>query len=899
MTVPPIPAPRELRPGSRLDRYVVEAVLGKGGMGIVYAAHDTALARPVAVKIIRPDFDRAPEDARARLLREARAMARLTHANVVTVHDVGMFEDQLFVAMEFVDGMTLKRWLQEAPRSWREIVAAFVQAGRGLEAAHAVDLVHRDFKPENVLFGSDGRVRVTDFGVAHLASESSEPARRDDPGHAAASLFSRITGTGLHFGTPAYMSPEQLLEQPTDARTDQFSFCVALYEALYGQAPFGGESIAEHMQSVVAGAVRPPGRSKVPKRVGRTILRGLSRAPDDRYPSMRELLAELEDALSSQRRRTALMFVGVGVAVLAVVAARIERVQPCSGAAGRLAAEWSPEVRGAVTAALMASGSAYAAESATRTTSALDDYAAAWRASSTESCLSTHRHEQSQALLDLRAACLNERLDELGALVRVLRSDAATIAARSVSAAQSLTPVSTCGPGKLLQTEHLPGSRDKREQIARVRTQVAEAKAYANAGLYPQSFERAEHAVTAAGSTGYPPAVAEAVLQKGLSEHDLGRSLAAAATLTSAIAAAERAGLDELRALAAVELVRAYTHVSRLDDAEKAAAVAEAILDRLHHPPLLEADRLNAFCVMRLSQERFAEATAHCARALALLQQLPTPPPDRLARAYSNLGNAELRVGTADAAIDHEKKALEILERWIGPNNTNVAEQLDEVGGMLTFVGRFAEAEALQARGLAIAEKVLGADQPALGVMLANYATTLTHLKRLAEAEKYQRRAVRIFEQNEPYPGYRAQVLLGLGEILVDAGELDQAQVELEKTVALGEKSNGADSSIASSARRVLGDIARRRGKFAEAITLHERSLASIAKVYGKAHPDVAAGMRAIGEDYLAGKDSARALERFTRALAIDEALTDSSGAAKVALDRQGIEKARALASRR
>ncbi|HEY0097284.1 MAG TPA: serine/threonine-protein kinase, partial [Archangium sp.] len=233
--------------GTPLDRYVVLDPLGEGGMGMVYAAYDSVLDRKVALKLLPPgDADAGPEatsgSGRARLLREAQAMARLSHPNVVAVYDVHQHEAQVFMAMELVDGQTLLQWEREQPRGWRELLTAFLAAGRGLAAAHAAGLVHRDFKPTNVLVGKDGRVRVTDFGLARphnapaeLGADTPAPDTGPVKGHSLLEL--NLTQRGAVRGTPAYMAPEQFRGATADVRSDQFSFAVSLWEALHGERP--------------------------------------------------------------------------------------------------------------------------------------------------------------------------------------------------------------------------------------------------------------------------------------------------------------------------------------------------------------------------------------------------------------------------------------------------------------------------------------------------------------------------------------------------------------------------------------------------------------------------------------------------------------------------------------
>ncbi|HET6583005.1 MAG TPA: serine/threonine-protein kinase, partial [Nannocystaceae bacterium] len=225
--------------GTTLGRYVVLERIGSGGMGVVYAAYDPQLDRKVALKLLHAREERDGDSGgRARVLREAQAMARLSHPNVVAVHDVGVVDDTLFVAMEFVEGVTLGHFIAAGSRRWNEVLDVFEPAGRGLAAAHAAGLVHRDFKPDNVMIGNDGRVRVMDFGLARAAAEITTESSEGSGGSIVElSGVDRLTRTGALVGTPAYMAPELLAGGNADARSDQFAFCVALHRALYGTAP--------------------------------------------------------------------------------------------------------------------------------------------------------------------------------------------------------------------------------------------------------------------------------------------------------------------------------------------------------------------------------------------------------------------------------------------------------------------------------------------------------------------------------------------------------------------------------------------------------------------------------------------------------------------------------------
>ena len=321
----------EILHGSKIGRFVVVGELGKGGMGVVYAAHDRELDRQVALKVLRAAA--ATEEERMRMLREGQAMARVTHPNVITVYEVGVEGTLVFLAQELLDAGTLGRWL-EKPRSHAEIIAKFEAAGRGLAAAHAAGLVHRDFKPDNVLLGKDGRVRVSDFGLARsLAADDGLPAAtRANMARAQLDLsrspMSPLTRTGAVMGTPMFMAPEQHNGERADERSDQFAFCVALYHALYGDWPFAGKTAVALADAVIEGRLqRPPRGRHVPSRLREILLRGLSRDPAARYPSMDALLADLTRPPSRTFRRVLLAATALSLVAAAVVGGYVLRSQ--------------------------------------------------------------------------------------------------------------------------------------------------------------------------------------------------------------------------------------------------------------------------------------------------------------------------------------------------------------------------------------------------------------------------------------------------------------------------------------------------------------------------------------------------------------------------------------------
>jgi serine/threonine protein kinase len=304
--------------GDRIGRYIVLGRLGQGGMGVVLSAYDPQLDRKVAIKVLRTGTGVAAGEGRARMIREAKAIAQLSHPNVVAVYDVGTADPgDVYIAMEFVEGDTLTAWQRRFDRPWREVLDVFLQAGRGLSAAHGAGLLHRDFKPDNVLVGADGRVRVGDFGLARTMVGPDDG--RVEPPVVAAALQGSLTATGAIVGTPRYMAPETFRGKDSDARSDQFSYCTALYEALFGRHPLeDGTAIAMVERGVAA--MPPPEGHKVPASIVRAVLRGLEDVPAKRFPSMGTLIAELTPPPSRAPRRV-VMWLAAGLVLVGAATA--------------------------------------------------------------------------------------------------------------------------------------------------------------------------------------------------------------------------------------------------------------------------------------------------------------------------------------------------------------------------------------------------------------------------------------------------------------------------------------------------------------------------------------------------------------------------------------------------
>ena len=527
----------------KIGRFLVLEQIGQGGMGTVYACYDDQLDRKVAVKILLSKLSTA-EQGRARLLREAQAMARLSHPNIVTVLEVGAVDEQVYLAMEFLRGQTLDVWIAESPRSWVEIVDAFIQAGRGLAAAHRAGIIHRDFKPPNVLLTKDGLVKVLDFGLAKATDAAryedllaSVPEGTED----SRTLLQPLTRTGALLGTPAYMSPEQHHGEPVTAASDQFSFCVALYLSLFGHFPFSTTSLDALRRDVANGVVAPmPTRTRVPGRVFKALRRGMAADPARRFPSMTALLTELTRDPAALPRRLAITTAVAGVVGVSSFAAAglfaPALPESCPDAQAELASIWNPTRARAVESAIRATGLPYAAESWTTVEPQLTRFATAWGAMRNEACQTHAEERQSDQLFDLRTACLDQRRASFAGLVDILAAtDKATLDS-AVQAVGRLPSLANCADSEALTAAIAPPeSPAARAQVQDLRERLARAQVEEHAGRYAPGLQVADEVVTEARSLGYKPLLAEALLRKGSLQAAAGADQAAAETLGLAL----------------------------------------------------------------------------------------------------------------------------------------------------------------------------------------------------------------------------------------------------------------------------------------------------------------------------------------------------------------------------
>ncbi|HEY5946032.1 MAG TPA: serine/threonine-protein kinase [Kofleriaceae bacterium] len=795
------------QPGRHVGRYEIREALAEGGMGAVYAAYDPQLGRKIALKFVRVS-GRNPaslRDARERLLREAQAIAQLSHPNVVAAHDVGTADGDVFIAMELVDGSTLREWLTAEPRRLADKLSVMIDAGRGLAAAHRAGLVHRDFKPSNVLVGNDGRVRIVDFGLARSARGGAAADAETTPDHDLESsgsgpLGAQLTQAGMILGTPQYMSPEQFRGADVDAKSDQYSFAVTLYEVVYGERPFRAPTRAELEKLIRAGRPVPPAGAVAPAWLRKVIERGMAVDPSARFPSMDALLAELARDHARTRRRAGLAAAAVvvlGGAGAIVWSGRRDRTSPCGGAADELAGVWNGVARARIQSAFAATGRPYAAAMSGRVAALLDARGKDWISMRTEACEATRVHgKQSEALLDLRMRCLDRRLAEIRTVSEVLAGANPNVVDRSVDAVLGLERLSACADPDYVASAFPPPSDPARvHEIAALREHLDRSNVVLNAGDYKGALAIAKQAAADAKGTQYAPVIAEAALRLGWAEARTGDS---------------SAGLIELE------------HAATVAGGAKADNV------------LAEAS-LTAFYVLAVLQARYQEALAQKDLVLAVVARAGDRPEQR-ADALSTYGYLLIQTGDAPKAIAVLESARELFTQADGPDHPHVAHALNYLAMAHNDAGRFADGRAAMERALAIWEHNFGPDNPTLISGHINLASTLAEQDALGDASTHARRALAIAEQAlGPDHPKTAIALAALGEIEAKQGKCQDALPRLARALAIIEARSGPTHPTAAYPLVTTGQCLVELGRPREAIAPLERAL--VIRTDAKAKP--------------------------------------------------------------
>ncbi len=834
--------------GETIGRFVVLDVLGTGGVGVVYAAYDPNLDRKVAIKLLLGAAT-GSADARTRLLREAQAMARIDHPNVLRVHEAGTRGEQVYIAMEFAGGGTLRGWL-EGGRAQREIVAAFAHAGRGLAAAHEAGLVHRDFKPDNVLMFEGGHARVTDFGLVGLAGEQQAAADVTvaGPVNETTPLSRDLTRTGAVMGTPAYMSPEQFRGGVVGPAADQFSFCVALYEALYRERPFAGDTFAELCTNVVAGELKPvPRDADVSPRLRRLLVRGLATDPAKRFPSMQALLAELSRDPRKRMRALALGLGAVAIAGGGAWFALRPAVDVCGGASGRLAIAWNLMQREELAAAFAASGRPDAMAVFGRVVPMIDNWGDNWEHGYVGACEDARVHQiQSEHLLDLRMDCLMTKLDEVHATVDTLVQGGGDAVDRATHIAMALPSIDLCGDTVALATKaEQPMTPQARWAVAALRTQINHAEAEDKIGHYPTALRIAQSALEAARVAGSRRTIAEATYEVGVVQRDL-HDAASVETLDSAMRAALVAGENELAVRAATwGIVGIANHTTKYALGEQLGGIATALAERAHMSVNTSLQLERALGELEASNKHPKQAREHYDHALATAKS-QHPPNDLLIGALlDSIGILDEDEGNyADARAMYEQ-ALAIAERINGPDHPDVANTLDSLAGTYVKEHKPADVQRLMERALAIRIAALGPEHGDVASSYNNLGSFYRTAGDPVKARAYYKKALALQEKLYGPDSFELyNVLMNLGGLDEDTGDHAEAHVLLERARVNTEKAYGPDDPRLGGVLEVLANLAASEGDHTGALALYQRADQMMEKVYG---PDNAQVGRVLG----------------------------------------------------
>jgi serine/threonine protein kinase/tetratricopeptide (TPR) repeat protein len=894
--------------GTVIDRYTILDLLGAGGMGIVFSAYDSQLGRIVAIKVIRARAG-AP-DGNQRLLREGQAMARLRHPNVVTVYDAGSFDEGVFLAMEYVEGVTLNRWLEAAEHDWRAKLEMFKQAGRGLAAAHEAGLIHRDFKPENVLVGHDGRVLVGDFGLARAdanptgassgeAAASLRPAGGGDAGGAISltpsgatlptrpratsmtplshdwtpMLTHRITEDGVILGTVGFIAPEFVRRRALrrrraagtpaaqeaavagaydkavpvsdagapalalDGRSDQFSFCVSLYLALYGDYPFDPRTLRKYIGALRDGPKPPPAATRVPAWVHAIVARGLNDAPEARFASMTELLAALDRDPSRRRRLWAL---GAAVAAVCVATAggharqqahhRAELRARCARGTALVEEVWNAGAEERVRNALEGAGGVLGGEVAPRVAARLSEYAGDWagayRAVSEATLL---RGEQSPAAMDRRLQCLERGRAQLEALVQVLSETDAQVVQHALDAAYGLPPPASCATSEIATLAPLLASAELRGRARAIDRAVARAEALMTAGADLQAEQLVERMLSEAGAIPYPRAQAELLQIAALAKEARGANAESLRSSQASLNAALRAGDDGLAARAAAG--GAFVLAERLARPEEGARwidLATSLAGRRSHDDATEVEVLHCRIVVTANLGHPEDTIALLDRESSLLEKTYGGHTPQLAWVVMNRGVTESILGRFDASRKDVERAIDLLVAATGPNN------------------------------------------PHLDLFYLNLGFALSGLDRIPEAKSAYEHALRL-QGNRPAGSMSMTVRAGLAWIEEHQGNADQAIQIANEGIAIAEATN---ESVASKWQLLLlrakasgdkGDQPSKARDCARVLTEQKaRGAVSPNELYG---PDA---LTCVGEVELGARRVASAIALLEQSVAIE-----------------------------
>ncbi|MEM9455279.1 MAG: serine/threonine-protein kinase [Myxococcota bacterium] len=812
----------------RVGRFVIIDRLGEGAMGVVYRAFDPELGRPIALKLSRQSVA-----LEGRMMREAQALARLSHPNVVTIHEVGTHGDRLFLAMELVQGLPLHRWCAEHRRPGRRwatrVEGLLEQAARGLRAAHAAGVVHRDLKPSNILVGEDGRLRLVDFGLARTETGTSETELVDTGLEPSVGADETATVPGGWVGTPAYMAPEQF-DGHADEQSDQFGLCATFFEVLHGVRAYTGADYAQLEDNLRAERMTEP-----PARVGPTYLhqalrRGLSHEPSQRHQSIADLLQALE---RGRKRRGARWLAAGGLLLLGLLVGSWWSLGPrakarCSGARSQLAGVWDDARRADVERGLRESSLPYAVAVWERVAPRLDAYVDVWVEQHTEVCEATAvRREQSHEVMDRRMRCLHRAKIELSAVSgQLVTADPSTVqyAYRLMDA---LPPLSRCADVERLMAEVSPPEPEAAESVAALRAEVAQARTLRIAGRYDDAVARFESLVPRTDAVGYAPLQAELALEHGKALSHANRYEDAEHRLEWAL----RSSLGLGQWNVAIDAVSMLVFVvgERMGRPDEGLAFAQTGWGLLEHAPdpVLESSLRGSVAQIMMDRGESVAAEAELRRALAVAEPALPARHEKIGLLHNDLGNSLRDQGRLDEAEAELRRALDLFVAKLGPGHPFVGAVHINLANVLKAKRTYPEAEAELREALRILSEALGPDHLDLAISHLSLGNVLRRQKRYDEAAEEYRRAEQLYTQVLG-PENPRTLGAGMNLILVLYSKREYAEAEALGRALLPRliRSVGPDHFRVADARFNLGNAILGQGRLDEAQAEYHQALA-------------------------------------------------------------------------
>jgi tetratricopeptide (TPR) repeat protein/predicted Ser/Thr protein kinase len=870
----------------KIGRHVVLEQVGRGGMGSVYRAYDPELQREVALKRLRAKS--MGLDGRARFEQEARAMASLSHPNVVGVYDVEVLEDsQLVLVMEYVDGPTLRTWIRQATRPWQDVLEPFLDAAKGLAAAHRAGLLHRDFKPANVLVTPE-QAKVTDFGLAKRAKDitgtgsGTSSTRWDDTDE------DDLTRAGEVMGTPRYMAPEQHHGRELTPAVDQYAFCVALWEALTTSAPFTGEDLARKKSK------GPPEWPTTcgPRWLGEALRRGMQPRPDRRWPDMEALIMALSRDPTHRRSRIlrgAALAGMLAAAGGAAYAAGSDGPGPCSGSELQLEQEWGTQARADVRVGVTSVDVVYAQALWERVDRRLDEYAQEWISEHRSACEATVRKEHSAALRDLRVGCLDRGRIAFRAVTNLLENADVDVLRSVDTMIDELPDLARCGDLAALQEGTNPPASDEAAAVASIRDALELVKVDRLAAHFDSAEDQLSELVAPLRAIDYRPVHGEYHLERGKLLVARGRPNLAENAFREALRSAVETRDWDRTADASANLIRTVSGLGRPDEVLVLREVAEAAAKGR---PQLESQVSMAIGLALARDGQFEPGEALIRQSVRLLSESTDEGDQRIAAARNNLGTVLRGRGQLDEAEAEFRGAIDQLVTALGPDHPKIAIVRGNLASALRAQGRLEEAESEAREADKARLHSLGADHLLYGTGKTVLADILTDARKFEEAEAEARKGIEVVQGAVGrIHSKSADAVNALGRVQVMRGEAAEAEKTFRETLAIRRELHGGDGhpSLGGIHLNIAATL-RRQDRLEEAEEFYKSAQQIWVDAFGPTHPDVAAVHNNLGVLYLD-------MERYEDAKAESEKALKIKGELQFKNDTSVLETRSNLAS--